>query len=549
MNWASVLDWDPAPLREYSSKCTTVQQQLQTVADDLVTELNSLTGTGRTVTAAQDKLRKRIKAIEDLVNYFISTSEIASEGVQGIIKIKADVEDIKQLADSYSIHIDTSGVASFLRSIADEFIDFLKDPLQRTRLLARITQRIAAIIVEADALALELATMIAALNKGTFDNGVHYSATGTTRPTLPPKSASPEQVASWWNALSDKDKQWMIEQHPDVIGNLEGVDYTSRNQANRIMLPRLQKQAADELQQFYDTYGTSIPATPENAWLLAEEKRLKDRVTALDKIKATLKKESDGVPRYLMQLDPSGPNILAAVSQNNPDEAHHIGVIVPGMTTSVAESLGEYDGHATTMRKSAEKAVGPNDKVAMVEFFGYDAPPSAVEASNTIMANNGAPKLASFLNGIDAVREHGAGDAHITVAGHSYGSTTAGIAATLVNDGVIDDLVQFGSPGSGVQDVSEFHVPEGHTYVSAAPYENDMVQGLGPNPWFGKNPDTMDGYKHLSGDVGPTKWGLLPIGVIPIPVPSPFAQHSGYFAEETQANRDIGSVIGGNPNV
>ena len=521
-----------------------MQQQLQTVADDLVTELNSLTGTGRTVTAAQDKLRKRIKAIEDLVNYFISTSEIASEGVQGIIKIKADVEDVKQLADSYSIHIDTSGVASFLRSIADEFIDFLKDPLQRTRLLARITQRIAAIIVEADALALELATMIAALNKGTFDNGVHYSATGTTRPTLPPKSASPEQVASWWNALSDKDKQWMIEQHPDVIGNLEGVDYTSRNQANRIMLPRLQKQAADELQQFYDTYGTSIPATPENAWLLAEEKRLKDRVTALDKIKATLKKESDGVPRYLMQLDPSGPNILAAVSQNNPDDADHIGVIVPGMTTSVAGSLGDYDNHAKVMREAAEEAAGPGQKVAMVEFFGYGAPPGLIEASSTTLANEGAPKLAGFLNGIDAAREHGAGDAHITVAGHSYGSTTAGIAATLVGDGVIDDLVQFGSPGSGVQDVGEFHVPEGHTYVSAAPYVNDMVQGVGPDSSFGKNPAKMDGYKHLSGDVGGIKWTLTPTLV---PVPDPFGSHSDYFTKGTQANRDIGSVIGGNP--
>lgn len=517
-----------------------MQQQLQTVADDLVTELNSLTGTGHTVTAAQDKLRKRIKAIEDLVNYFISTSEIASEGVQGISKIKADIEDVKQLADSYSIHIDTSGVASFLRSIADEFIDFLKDPLQRTRLLARITQRIAAIIVEADALALELATMIAALNKGTFDNGVHYSATGTTRPTLPPKSASPEQVASWWNALSDKDKQWMIEQHPDVIGNLEGVDYTSRNQANRIMLPRLQKQAADELQQFYDTYGTSIPVTPENAWLLAEEKRLKDRVTALDKIDATLKKESDGVPRYLMQLDPSGPNILAAVSQNNPDDSQHIGVIVPGMTTSVAGngkdgSILDYDVHATVMRESAEKAAKPGEKVAMVEFFGYDAPQGA-DVISTSKAHKGADRLAGFLNGIDAVREHGAGDAHITVASHSYGSTTAGIAATKVGDGVIDDLVQFGSPGSGVQDVGEFHVPEGHTYVSAAPYFHDMVQGVGPDDWFGKNPDTMPGYKHLSGDVGPAPSSYRP-----------WDQHSGYFQKDTQANRDIGKVIGGNP--
>lgn len=517
-----------------------MQQQLQTVADDLVTELNSLTGTGHTVTAAQDKLRKRIKAIEDLVNYFISTSEIASEGVQGISKIKADVEDVKQLADSYSIHIDTSGVASFLRSIADEFIDFLKDPLQRTRLLARITQRIAAIIVEADALALELATMIAALNKGTFDNGVHYSATGTTRPTLPPKSASPEQVASWWNALSDKDKQWMIEQHPDVIGNLEGVDYTSRNQANRIMLPRLQKQAGDELQQFYDTYGMPIPVTPENAWLLAEEERLKDRVTALDKIEATLKKESDGVPRYLMQLDPSGPNILAAVSQNNPDDSQHIGVIVPGMTTSVAGngkdgSILDYDVHATVMRESAEKAAKPGEKVAMVEFFGYDAPQGA-DVISTSKAHKGADRLAGFLNGIDAVREHGAGDAHITVASHSYGSTTAGIAATKVGDGVIDDLVQFGSPGSGVQDVGEFHVPEGHLYVSAAPYFHDMVQGVGPDDTFGKNPDTMDGYKHLSGDVGPAPSSYRP-----------WDQHSGYFQKDTQANRDIGRVIGGNP--
>ena len=517
-----------------------MQQKLQTVADDLVTELNSLTGTGRTVTAAQDKLRKRIKAIEDLVNYFISTSEIASEGVQGISKIKADVEDVKQLADSYSIHIDTSGVASFLRSIADEFIDFLKDPLQRTRLLARITQRIAAIIVEADALALELATMIAALNKGTFDNGVHYSATGTTRPTLPPKSASPEQVASWWNALSDKDKQWMIEQHPDVIGNLEGVDYTSRNQANRIMLPRLQKQAADELQQFYDTYGMPIPVTPENAWLLAEEERLKDRVTALDKIEATLKKESDGVPRYLMQLDPSGPNILAAVSQNNPDDSQHIGVIVPGMTTSVAGngkdgSILDYDVHATVMRESAEKAAKPGEKVAMVEFFGYDAPQGA-DVISTSKAHKGADRLAGFLNGIDAVREHGAGDAHITVASHSYGSTTAGIAATKVGDGVIDDLVQFGSPGSGVQDVGEFHVPEGHLYVSAAPYFHDMVQGVGPDDTFGKNPDTMDGYKHLSGDVGPAPSSYRP-----------WDQHSGYFQKDTRANRDIGRVIGGNP--
>ena len=443
--------------------------------------------------------------------------------------------------------IDASGNVSMDSTQMESLRKAGKNIFEITGAVKTAQERVNLALKQAQELVESLSQKLASLEAGTFDNNVHYSATIKSRPTLPPADASPQEVASWWSSLSDEDKQWMIHEHPDVIGNLEGVDYTSRNEANRIMLPRLKEQAEADLQKFYDDNGPYIEPA-----LRSERDRLKNRIKALEQIEETLNRENTEnppIPRYLMQLDASGPNILAAVSQNNPDEAHHIGVIVPGMTTSVAESLGEYDGHATTMRKSAEKAAGPNDKVAMVEFFGYDAPPGAVEASNTIMANNGAPKLASFLNGIDAVREHGAGDAHITVAGHSYGSTTAGIAATLVNDGVIDDLVQFGSPGSGVQDVGEFHVPEGHTYVSAAPYENDMVQGLGPDPWFGKNPDTMDGYKHLSGDVGPTKWGLLPIGVIPIPVPSPFAQHSGYFAEETQANRDIGSVIGGNPNV
>jgi len=98
------------------------------------------------------------------------------------------------------------------------------------------------------------------------------------------------------------------------------------------------------------------------------------------------------------------------------------------MTTSVAGSLGDYDNHAKVMREAAEEAAGPGQKVAMVEFFGYDAPPGLIEASSTTLANEGAPKLAGFLNGI---------------------------TATLVNDGVIDDIVQFGSPGSGVQDVDK----------------------------------------------------------------------------------------------
>ena len=536
MNWTDIQQWESAPLQTYAVECENKQRLLQAAGDSLADQLGSLVGSSQTVKAAKVALHKRMMAIEKEVNFLISSAEIASEGAEGINEVRANADDAKQLASTWGMSIDASGNVSMDAAQVKKLKKAGKNILDIKYMVDTAQERVNTALTRARELVDSLSQKMSALDAGTYDNNVHYSAMNKVRPSLPPAGASAQEVASWWNSLSDKDKQWMIEQHPDVIGNLDGVDYTSRNQANRIMLPRLQKQAKEELDAYIAEHRFS-----NSPHVVLELKRLTDRVKALDEIDKTLKQESDGVPRYLMQLDPSGPNILAAVSQNNPDDADHIGVIVPGMTTSVAGngkdgSILDYDEHATVMREAAKDATKPGETVAMVSFFGYDAPPGLIEASNTDMAQAGATKLANFLTGIDAAREHGAGDAHITVASHSYGSTTAGIAATLVGDGVIDDLVQFGSPGSGVQDVAEFHVQPGHLYVSAAPYLHDVVQGVGPDDSFGKNPDKMDGYTHLSGDVGPAPSFY-----------TPWDQHSGYFQKDTQANRDIASVIGGNP--
>lgn len=550
MNWADIQQWESAPLQAYAVSCEHKQRKLQAAGDALGERLDSLIGSSQTVKAAKAALRKQIFAIEKEVNFLISSAEIASEGAQGINEIRANVDDAKQMAHSWNMTIDSSGNVSIDAAQVKRLKMVGKNILEIMHMVDITQKRVNTALKRAQELVDSLSQKLAALEAGTFDNHVHYSATVKSRPTLPPDGASAQEVASWWSSLSDDDKQWMINHHPDVIGNLEGVDYTSRNQANRIMLPIRRKEVTREAARYEQTLGPN-PTEEQRA----EMDRLRNRVHAIRQIENTLAKEdSDGVPRYLMSLDTSGANVLAAISQNNPDDADHIGVIVPGMTTSVAGnseggSILDYDGHATVMREAAKDAANPGEKVAMVEFFGYDAPPSVVEASNTVMATFGAHKLASFLNGIDAVREHGAGDAHITVASHSYGSTTAGIAATLVGDGVIDDLVQFGSPGSGVQNVGEFHVPEGHMYVSAAPYVNDMVQGVGPDVMFGKNPTEMDGYKHLSGDVGPIVWKKVPGYDWDVRYPDPFGLHSAYFKKGTEANKHIASVIGGNPKV
>ena len=512
---------------------------MQSAADFLATGIGGLISSGQTSQAAKEALNKQLSAIELKVNSLISIAEICSAGAQGINEVRANVEDALQLANTWRTTIDSVGNVSIDRRQVKQLLKEGRSFAEISEMVGRIQQRVNKALKQAQALVNSLSQKISSLSAGTFDNGVNYSARLKVPPTLPPAGTSAQEVASWWSSLSDDDKQWMIQQHPDVIGNLEGVDYTSRNQANRIMLPIRRKEVIREAARYEQTLGPH-PTEEQRA----EMDRLRNRVRAIEQIENTLAKEdSDRVPRYLMSLDTSGANVLAAISQNNPDDADHIGVIVPGMSTSVAGnseggSILDYDGHATVMREAAKEAANPGEKVAMVEFFGYDAPPSVTEASTPIMAAYGAHELASFLNGIDAVREHGAGDAHITVAAHSYGSTTAGMAATLVGEGVIDDLVQFGSPGSGVQDVGEFHVPEGHVYVSAAPYLHDVVQGIGPDDWFGKNPDTMEGYKHLSGDVGPAPSSY-----------EPWDLHSAYFHKGTEANKHIASVIGGNPKV
>ena len=63
---------------------------------------------------------------------------------------------------------------------------------------------------------------------------------------------------------------------------------------------------------------------------------------------------------------------------------------------------------------------------------------------------------------------------------------------------------------------------------------HDVIQGIGPDITFGKNPGTMPGYRQLSGDVGPT-----------LPVSTFIGEHSSYFKAGTGALNDISSVVAG----
>lgn len=538
MNWFQVLQWESGPFAELARDAESKSRALQAVGDDLNAQLNSLTGTGKTVTAVQQALKDRISEIEKQVNYLISVSEIASAGVDGIDDIRADIEDIQQELTSSPIHIDTSGVVSFVGSLVDSAQSLVTHPLEMVSIIA---DRVSSVLAKATALEIKLATMIGTLGLGVFNNHVNYSASGASKPTLPPAFASEQEVASWWSQQSEANKKWLIENYPEKIGNLNGVDGTSRDKANRIVLNQKLTDLPGEIERL-DAEAADAPSPFMRNAILEKKAKLQHELDELKVVQQTLNKGADpttgkggdGVPRQLLGLDSSGRNLKAIVAQGNVDTADHVGVVVPGLNTNVENTLDDYDNRASAMMRSARNQVKTGETVAMVEYLGYDAPQNKLEVLGTGYAEDGAVGLAGFLNGVDASREHGAGDAHITLFGHSYGSTTSGMAATLVNEGVVDDIVLAGSPGAGVQNVSEYHVPQGHAWVSAAPYAYDVVQGLGTDFNFGKNPDTMGGFNRLSGDVGPAPDEYDPFGL-----------HMEYFKEKTQAQYEIAGVIAG----
>ena len=535
MKWSDLLQWEGSSLSQQVQGYEKSAESLANVRESLDAQLSSLTAHGLTVDAARSALFKLCGDVERQEGKLKALASIFNEASEGAQRVGSAARNLDGAAANNFLHIGPDGSVHYVGPHNVSPIDAVA--IQKNMKI--VSDQVSAIIKKATSVVQNTQSKLAALGGGasSYANG---STKGTRVPKkdlkLPPKGASEKEVAKWWSSLSDTEKQQMIEAQPQEIGSLNGIDGTSRDKANRIYLEDATKREEKKLERLKQRYGPHPSARERQELELVQE-----RVTALHNVKDTIGLEEpppkgDGTQRQLLSLDTSGKHVTAAVAQGNVDTAAHIGVLVPGLYTNVATNLGTYDGHAGVMADAA-KRYAKGESVAMVAYLGYEAPQDLAEVTNISYAENGAKKLSGFLNGLGASRELGAGDAHISVAGHSYGSTTAGIALKQVNPGVVDDLIQFGSPGSGAQDVSEFRVPPGHAWVSATDYKQDMVQGVGDDWRFGKNPDTMKGYNHLSGDVG--EQGVDKSMIYP------FQKHNGYFAQYSEANEDISRVIAG----
>lgn len=289
-------------------------------------------------------------------------------------------------------------------------------------------------------------------------------------------------VTAWWDSLSPAEQEALKIHSPDVIGNTNGLPAGDRDDANRTALQR-------DLAWLRELQDRGVELTPLQAMQLKNAESAKDAL----ELGATEKDPRTGLPvdtNLLVYLPTEFEGDGAvAVSYGDPDTADNTAVVVPGLTNDGSTIPGQgADALSLFLKASAN-----GESTAAIAWMGYDAPSASGEGpldkvvdfggvGTEQLAEKGGHLLSDFVDGLRASDD---GErSHLTVIGHSYGSTTAAHSAT---DGLdADRLVLIGSPGAGggTEHVSQLNMDEGTVYVGAA--ERDPVT------WLGRDDDEND---------------------------------------------------------
>lgn len=528
VSWSEVQKWNAGVFTSLAQQVGDSARDCKSGLSDFTRVLGGFDLEGATASAARDQGHFRIEAARRQVEDLRALQEIFLWAEHEINDIAADVASIHEIERTTNITISASGVVAPRDPMVfygrnNPFVD--DEPA-----LQFASTRIASLLSRAEAFISELEARFSRVNSGEAGAEHAYQTSDNEEAQLPPPGSNRRQIVAWWGSLSPQQQEGLIKKYPAIIGNLDGVDIAKRDEVNRSLVDGMRTEAEDRVRQTYDDLVHLGMTSPLYADLYT--KALDD----LEDIKVLQQFLADNPEKKLLVCDRSGERLKVAIGIGDFDKAQHIGVFVPGMGTTVRGNLLDYTTKSEGLITAAQKL--QESSYATVAWLGYDAPLSIPNVANTHRANAGADRLVNFLEGVSAIYGEKEQKVHLTLLGHSYGSTTSGIAASHVSPNVVDDLVLFGSPGSGVQLGAEYRVPEGHRWVSAVPYPGDMVQGIGTDINFGRNPTEMQAFRHISGDATKGKtYHTIPRG--------PFGNHSTYLEDNTETQKNMAEIVAG----
>lgn len=561
ITWADILTWTTGPLESAATDLVATSKALVSAASDGQDATNAIQSQGSAVTAIRTAATTNMTALARLATN-VNSAMMAIEGAyDGVATVMANIQNVQAYAAENYCTINSDGSVS---SHAYNESDSVKT--QAMLAAAELETTIKQIIKDADQIDTDLYHAMSDINNDRAtdgDKGGDNKVIGV--PDHPNKNWTPSQNAAWWNSLTGKQQQHLIDHCPDEIRHLDGLPATARDQANRHALKGWVDANGHEHKGALEYARGKLKEARDKSASEEEIEQLKEKVEDLEAIDRQTNNDDrahKGLdPAYLLDFDYDEKyhRTTAIVSSGNPDTASYVSTLVPGIGTHVGSDLKKYmDANENLKAQTAHTGVDPS-RVATISYLGYVAPEGPggkiYQAANIGYANRAAPDLARFEEGLRASGNANGHSFTNTVIGHSYGSTTAGKAMTQVAEGTVDNFIMCGSPGAGAESIDQYNVPKGHVYESSVP-EGDAVQGLGPDSEYGTNPKKLDGIVHLSGDAtdadGYWSWtdsvrrtaGLLPFLKMDIDLHS-FANHDRYFDDGTRTSQDFSNIIAG----
>ncbi|WP_374010747.1 alpha/beta hydrolase [Leifsonia sp. LS-T14] len=290
-------------------------------------------------------------------------------------------------------------------------------------------------------------------------------------------NTDPDAVHDEWRDLDADTRTDAVETLPEIVGNLDGVDYRDRERANRRALAAA-----------LATQKKELAGHPGDE----QAKRVLGSLTAIQK---TLKGKRTPA-RHLIALSLDRPP-LAAIALGDLDAASDITFVVPGM--------GTYTDDMQLWTQSAQNLwdeqgeIGAPTRRAVVSWIGYVTPPPGVDAALGDYAARGAPLLTADVRGVNAVRVDDPPRA-VNVVAHSYGTTTAANALSQASDLGVYSFVMLGSAGieERIPNAAALHAQ--HVYAGEAQADGEARFGRltrrdPRSPSFGATVISVDGDK------------------------------------------------------
>ncbi|MGW6692852.1 alpha/beta hydrolase [Rhodococcus sp. NPDC054953] len=475
----------------------------------------------------------------------------------GVAAVAAAERSDREVAASKALSAHLDAVAGALReaahrvgaaraaalALADEAVDrFGLRVTDSGRVAAPATSRLGGLLVTvlmrvalAELARIQDARLAAALDAvDAADRAAATALRGVNHASVPPGDASPEDNSRYWRRLTPAQRGAVLAEHPDWIGNRDGIPAAVRDTANRAVLEADRRGLADRIEEIRAAGRYRDPLGGASWWARAEVSAARARLDEIDSVARAL----DDPERRLLVYR-GGAEVRAAVAVGDVDRADHVAVFTPGVNSTVGGDLGRYADALTRVRASGARqlgAVGRDESVATVVWMDYRAPQldpaepfdalrdAVVDLAGGAAARSGAESLASFLRGLTAARP---GEMHLTAVGHSYGSTVTGLALQHGPAGV-DDAVFLGSPGVGADDVTDLGLAPGRVYAADAP--GDLIADLGV---YGADPDTLAGVTVLPTAARDSLTGVT--------------GHSGYLDPGSASLDNVAAVVAGLP--